>query len=94
MIIIGTFANQHEDHFRMYPVDSADDESIGDCGIYPALSDSLDTFTAEDDGTRDQICSYELGLGDCMEEFFNVFQGVNDPAFQVSEIKSKKLLFT
>ncbi|XP_055381299.1 ankyrin repeat and KH domain-containing protein mask isoform X2 [Condylostylus longicornis] len=75
-----SFTAQPDEQFRLYPVEGADDEAIGDC-IYP-LSESLEGFTTDaDDATRDQICSYELGLGECMEEFFNVFQNVNDPAF-------------
>lgn len=67
----------------MFPVEDSDGEPIGDCGIYPALGEPLENFSPEDESNREQICSYELGLGDCMEEFFNVFQGVNDPALQV-----------
>ena len=67
----------------MYPVDSADDDSIADCTLYPALNDSFESFAAENDPNRDQICGYELGLGECMEEIFSVIQDAADPGFQV-----------
>ncbi|XP_037909760.1 ankyrin repeat and KH domain-containing protein mask isoform X3 [Hermetia illucens] len=69
-----------EEHFHMFPVEDSDGEAIGDCGIYPALGESLESFSAEDEANREQICSYELGLSDCMEEILNVFQG--DPTLQ------------
>jgi len=55
----------------MFTVEDADSESMVDCGIFPALDDTLDTMNAEEvanmaavvaaaECSRDQICSYEL----------------------------------
>lgn len=78
IIVTGSFINQSEDHIHMFTVEDSQSESIEECGMYPALEESLENFNADDvgsDGSRDQICNYEWADD---IDVINVLHGVSE----------------
>lgn len=78
----------------MFTVEDSQSESIEECGMYPALEESLENFNADDvgsDGSRDPICNYEWADD---IDVINVLHGVSEwpVALQVSKMGKFKSL--
>lgn len=61
----------------MFTVEDTDSEVI-ECGMYPALEESLENFSTDDvesDGSREPICNYEWADD---IDVINVLHGVSD----------------
>ncbi|GAB0092386.1 Ankyrin repeat [Sergentomyia squamirostris] len=75
-----------EDHLHMFSVDDSDAETIGDCEIYPALDESLESLNVDDvtnvatvttiDGSKESICNYEWA--DYIDDAINALHGGTD----------------
>ncbi|XP_059621039.1 ankyrin repeat and KH domain-containing protein mask isoform X3 [Phlebotomus argentipes] len=75
-----------EDHLHMFSVDDSDAETIGDCEIYPALDESLESLNVDDvtnvatvttiDGSKETICNYEWA--DYIDDAINALHGGAD----------------
>lgn len=75
---LGAFLSQHDDHLHMFTVEDAESEVIDECGMYPALEETLENFTTDDvesDGTREPICNYEWADD---IDVINVLHGVSE----------------
>ncbi|KAJ6639711.1 Ankyrin repeat and KH domain-containing protein mask, partial [Pseudolycoriella hygida] len=81
----GSFMSPTEDHIHMFTVEDPQSESIEECGMYPAMEESLGTFNADDvgaDGSREQI-NYEW-TDDI--DVINVLHGVSDWPVALQEV--------
>ncbi|XP_055679921.1 ankyrin repeat and KH domain-containing protein mask isoform X9 [Lutzomyia longipalpis] len=75
-----------EDHLHMFSVDDSDAETIGDCEIYPALDESLESLNVDDvtnvatvttiDGSKESICNYEWA--DYIDDAINALHSGTD----------------
>lgn len=80
------FLGDSEDHLHMFSVDDSDAETIGDCEIYPALDESLESLNVDDvtnvatvttiDGSKESICNYEWA--DYIDDAINALHGGTD----------------
>lgn len=97
-LFAGPYLSQHDDHLHMFTVADPEAEVIDECGMYPALEETLENFTTDDvesDGSREPICNYEWADD---IDVINVLHGVSEwpVALQVRyfDISKSILYFT
>lgn len=96
VFLLGNFITEGEDHL-VFPIGERDAEALSECGIYPTIEETLESFTPEDvrnvativtnaDGSREP-CNIEWI--DYIDEVISALHDVSDlpVALQVALVK-------